>query len=55
VLEARVAARRQDASDATVDVVRQQAQYDLGGLDWAQVDAGGTLEATLQAVRKVLI
>jgi predicted kinase len=55
VLEARVAARRHDASDATVDVVRQQAQYDLGGLDWTQVDAGGTPEATLEAVRKVLI
>lgn len=55
VLEARIAARRHDASDATVDVVRQQAQYDLGGLDWAQVDAGGTPEATLEAVRNVLI
>lgn len=55
VLEARIAARRHDASDATVDVVRQQAQYDLGGLDWAQVDVGGTPDATLDAVRKILI
>jgi uncharacterized protein len=55
VLEARVAARRGDASDADVDVVRQQAQYDLGGLDWAQVDAGGSLDSTLAAVRTRLI
>lgn len=36
----RVSARRGDASDATPDVVRAQARYDLGTLAWPRVDAG---------------
>jgi aminoglycoside phosphotransferase family enzyme/predicted kinase len=40
VLRARVAARRNDASDATVDVVDKQSAYDLGALDWPRLDAG---------------
>ena len=39
VLEARVAGRSGDASDATVEVLRQQLARDLGPLDWARVDA----------------
>lgn len=39
VLEARVAGRSGDASDATVAVLRQQLSRDLGPLDWAKVDA----------------
>ncbi len=43
----RVGARVNDASDADENVVRKQAQYDLGALDWTEVDASGTLEDTL--------
>jgi uncharacterized protein len=39
VLEARVAARRNDASDATVAVLRRAAARDPGPMNWLQVDA----------------
>lgn len=38
-LEARIAARRGDASDATLAVLRRQLAYDLGPLAWHRVDA----------------
>lgn len=38
-LEARVAARTGDASDATVDVVRSAARHDPGAGDWVAIDA----------------
>jgi predicted kinase len=41
VLRARVAARRDDASDATVEVMERAARADPGALDWARVDAAG--------------
>ena len=47
VLEARVAGRVGDASDAGIAVVRQQLHYDLGPLSWARVDASGTPAETL--------
>lgn len=43
-LLARVAARRNDASDATADVVEKQLDYDLGVIGWTQIYAGGTLD-----------
>ncbi|MBS0408869.1 MAG: AAA family ATPase [Proteobacteria bacterium] len=42
VLEARVAARRGDASDATVAVLRQQLARDPGPMTWRAVDASET-------------
>ena len=46
----RVAERRNDASDATVDVVRRQLEYDLGTFSpaWKVVDADGDAQATAQ-------
>lgn len=41
-LEARVEARRGDASDATAEVVRHQAARAIGDLDWVCLDASGT-------------
>lgn len=41
VLRARVAARRGDASDATVEVMERAARVDPGALDWVRVDAAG--------------
>ncbi len=51
---ARVGARVADASDAGPDVARQQEQYDLGRLDWTEVDASGTPAATLARALEAL-
>lgn len=54
VLEARVAARRGDASDADVAVVRRQAELiDTAGVAWPRVDASGSPEVVAAAVRWV--
>lgn len=47
VLLQRVGARKGDASDATPQVVERQIAYDLGNLEWSQLDASGTPEETL--------
>jgi predicted kinase len=52
VLTARIAARRDDASDATVDVLKRQLAYDLGPMSWTRVDAGGALEDVIAAARR---
>ena len=53
---ARVAARRDDASDATPDIVRRQFGYRIGPLDWHVVPAGGppgrTLELAIHALAR---
>lgn len=51
---ARVGARVGDASDADADIARQQAGYDLGTLDWIEVDASGTPEQTLANAKAAL-
>jgi predicted kinase len=47
----RIAARKLDASDADAAVARMQEEFDLGGLEWAKIDAAGTPAATLASVR----
>lgn len=47
VLLQRVGARKNDASDATPQVVERQMSYDLGELEWTRLDASGTPEETL--------
>lgn len=54
VLEGRIAARRGDASDATVDVLRRQTQCDLGTLTWARIDADGEPSETEARARAAL-
>jgi aminoglycoside phosphotransferase family enzyme/predicted kinase len=44
VLSARIAARRNDASDADTAVLRKQLAYDLGKMDWRRVDAAPSAE-----------
>jgi uncharacterized protein len=51
---ARVTARRHDASDAGAEIARLQDSYGLGALDWAEVDAAGTPEATLAAAQAAI-
>jgi aminoglycoside phosphotransferase family enzyme/predicted kinase len=51
---ARLRGRRGDASDADADVARAQEEYDLRGLDWPLVDAGGTPQETLARVKAAL-
>ncbi len=52
VLRARVAARRGDASDATVEVLEQAAARDAGALDWAVLDASADpLPRALEVLR----
>lgn len=48
----RLAGRRDDASDASVEVLRAQLAANPGRLDWARIDAGGPPEATLATVRR---
>ncbi|MGQ0485529.1 MAG: bifunctional aminoglycoside phosphotransferase/ATP-binding protein [Hyphomicrobiales bacterium] len=53
ILKSRVNARRNDASDATADVIDRQLRYDLGRLDWTRIDAGGSTEDTYERVMRV--
>ncbi|WP_245270042.1 AAA family ATPase [Nitrobacter hamburgensis] len=48
----RVGHRVSDASDATIDLVRHQENYDIGPLDWHMIDASGTSQQTLQRCRE---
>ena len=43
-----------DASDAGLDVVRQQLSYDLGIIDWVAVETSGPSEAAAARVRAAL-
>ncbi|PLX36104.1 MAG: aminoglycoside phosphotransferase [Hyphomicrobiales bacterium] len=54
VLEERVGGRTGDASDAGVIVVRQQLGYDIGALDWAEIDASGSSADTAESARAAL-
>lgn len=50
----RVGGRKGDASDADAEVVRKQADYDLGAMTWIEIDASGTPDDTLARSRKRL-
>lgn len=51
---AHVGTRTGDASDADATIARAQEQYDLGALEWQQVDASGTPEDTLRRSQAAL-
>ena len=54
VLEKRISARRGDASDADVAVVRQQAENTNAPTPWEQIDASGSPEDTFLKVQDIL-
>lgn len=54
VLRARVAARTGDMSDATVAVLDTQLATGARALDWTEIDASGSPEATASLARAVL-
>ena len=51
---ARVGGRTGDASDADAAIARAQEQYDLGALDWQEVDGSGTPDETLRRGKAAL-
>lgn len=53
-LDARTAARRGDASDATPAVVREQARQASGAIGWQRLSAGGAPEQVAAAARRLL-
>jgi uncharacterized protein len=54
VMTARLQGRRGDASDATVEVLRQQLAHDPGTMDWTRIEIAGDHDAGLAAVRGAL-
>lgn len=54
LLQARVSARRNDASDADAAVVRQQAEQNDAPRSWAQIDASGSPGETLRHIQSML-
>jgi hypothetical protein len=48
VMAERIATRRHNASDATVEILRQQLGYDLGVIEWLRLDSGGSKAETLR-------
>jgi len=54
VLMRRIQARRADASDATLEVLRQQMLRDVGSIDWDHVDASGELDLVQRRAQAVL-
>jgi predicted kinase len=50
----RVGSRRNDASDAEATIVAQQQCYQLGEIDWTEVDASGTPDDTLSRAQAAI-
>jgi uncharacterized protein len=54
LLAHRIEARRDDASDADVEVMRRQLGHDPGAVAWARIDAGADASATAAKARSLL-
>jgi predicted kinase len=50
----RVTNRRNDASDATAEVVERQESYDLGSIGWTRLDSGRVASDVLDDARASL-
>ncbi len=53
-LEDRIRHRRNDVSDATVEVLHEQLGWDIGRLDWLRIAAGGDPRACLADASRAL-
>jgi uncharacterized protein len=53
-MDRRLQARRNDASDASPEVLAQQLRQDPGPLDWVRIDASGGAADCLAAARRAL-
>jgi aminoglycoside phosphotransferase family enzyme/predicted kinase len=51
---ARVGSRANDASDASPSIAQAQENYDLGRLEWTEIDASGPPSDTLKRVKTAL-
>jgi len=54
VREQRVRERQNNISDVTVEITRQQMDYDLGQIDWAKIDSSGPKETTISLGKQTL-
>lgn len=54
ILVDRIRQRRQDASDASVEVLEQQLGIDPGSIEWTRVAAGADREAVLAAATRAI-
>lgn len=54
LLRRRVDARTGDASDATTAVVERQAEYDVGQIDWARLDASVGIDQLTKCAQALL-
>jgi predicted kinase len=54
LLEERIHNRRNDVSDATTEVLRQQLGWDIGPLDWMRLSVGGDLASCVAAAASAL-
>ena len=50
----RVGTRGLDASDANVEIARQQELFELGSIEWIKIDASGSLPETLELARAAI-
>lgn len=53
-MAARLDARRNDASDASLEVLQQQLKCDPGQIDWVRVEVGGDRDTAFATVRRAV-
>jgi aminoglycoside phosphotransferase family enzyme/predicted kinase len=51
LLETRIRNRRNDVSDATTEILRQQLGWDIGPIEWTRLPVGGDLASCVAAAR----
>jgi uncharacterized protein len=51
----RIAKRKTDASDATVEIVSAQAEQPTGAVDWLRVDASSPVESIVSRVLAAIL